>query len=200
MENGVRILHREENVAPVRSAESKQRPQAEALTSQRICFIPTILHSCISVTCAAILGFLWTFFFAVRIQHSLICQTVLSYSSANPSQVPYECFKGSKPHCQLLNSARCLQSEAVSKGCVEFVEAAEQRKRDRSCLHCTSAAVMFPPWTQQEELEHMGADSVSQPAGSLHKTAQICCFLLQEFPFLFLKLSLKWRNHQTNFS
>lgn len=81
------------------------------------------------------------FFFAVRIQHSLICQTVLSYSSANPSQVPYECFKGSKPHCQLLNSARCLQSEAVSKGCVEFVEAAEQRKRDRSCLHCTSAAV-----------------------------------------------------------
>lgn len=141
MENGVRILHREENVAPVRSAESKQRPQAEALTSQRICFIPTILHSCISVTCAAISGFLWTFFFAVRIQHSLICQTVLSYSSANPSQVPYECFKGSKPHCQLLNSARCLQSEAVSKGCVEFVEAAEQRKRDRSCLHCTSAAV-----------------------------------------------------------
>lgn len=139
-------------------------------------------------------------FFAVRIQHSLICQTVLSYSSANPSRVPYECFKVSKPHCQLLNSARCLQSEAVSKGCVEFVEAAEQRKRDRSCLHCTSAAVMFPPWTQQEELEHMGADSVSQPAGSLHKTAQICCFLLQEFPFLFLKLSFKLRNHQTNFS
>lgn len=110
METGVRILHREENVAPVRSAESKQRPQAEALTSQRICFIPTILHSCISVTCAAISGFLWTFFFAVRIQHSLICQTVLSYSSANPSRVPYECFKVSKPHCQLLNSARCLQS------------------------------------------------------------------------------------------
>lgn len=64
--------------------------------------------------------------------------------------------------------------------CGGFVEAAKQRRCDHSCLCCTSAAVMFPPWTQQEELEHMGASSESQPAGSLHITTQICCFLMHD--------------------
>lgn len=176
MENGVRILHR-------RKCRPGQISREQTASAGWGSDLPTdLLYSHYS----AYVWLSWVSFepsfVAVRIQHSLICQTVLSYSSADPSRVPHECFKVSKPHRQLLNSARCLQSEAVSKGCVEFVEAAEQRKRDRSCLRCTSAAVMFPPWTQQEELEHMGADSVSQPAGSLHKTAQICCFLLQEFP------------------
>lgn len=117
-------------------------------------------------------------FFAVRIQHSLICQTVLSYSSANPSRVPYECFKVSKPHCQLLNSARCLQSEAVSKGCVEFVEAAEQRKRDRSCLHCTSAAVMFPHGHNRKSWSIWGQTVYHSQQGHCtkqHKFVASCC-------------------------
>lgn len=63
--------------------------------------------------------------------------------------------------------------------CREFVEAAKQRC-GHSCLRCTSAAVMLPPWTQEEESEHMGAGSESQPAGSPHLTAQICRFLMHK--------------------
>lgn len=84
--------------------------------------------------------------------------------------------------------------------CREFVEAAKQRRCDRSCLRCTSAAVMFPPWTQEEESEHMGAGSESQPAGSLHVTAQICCFLMHKRPPLPLPktVSLRLRHYKTN--
>ncbi|TNN49567.1 hypothetical protein EYF80_040242 [Liparis tanakae] len=53
----------------------------------------------------------------------------------------------------------------------EFAVAAEQKRCDHSCLRCTSAAVMFPPWTQ-EEPEREGAAGESQPAGSLHTTGR----------------------------
>lgn len=53
-----------------------------------------------------------------------------------------------------------------------------ERGRDHSCLRCTSAAVVFPPWTQQAELEHMG-----QPVNhSEHIMNQIGCFLMHEPP------------------
>jgi len=71
-------------------------------------------------------------------------------------------------------SAKFLQSKVVNKGCVEFVEAAKQRRCDHSCLRCTSAAVMLTPWTQQEKSKHMRADIVFTASGSLHTTAQVC--------------------------
>lgn len=76
------------------------------------------------------------------------------------------------------------------------MESAKQRRCDHSCLRCTSAAVVFPPWTQQEESEHMGAGSESQPAGSLHIAAQISCFLMHE-PLL-KTVSLRLNHYQNN--
>lgn len=80
--------------------------------------------------------------------------------------------------------------------CREFVEAAKQRRCDHSCLRCTSAAVMFPPWTQQEEAKHMGDGSESQPAGSLHMAAQICCLLMHKPPTE--TVSLRLSHYQEN--
>lgn len=80
--------------------------------------------------------------------------------------------------------------------CREFVEAAKQRRCDHSCLRCTSAAVMFPPWTQQEEAKHMGDGSESQPAGLLHMAAQICCLLMHKPPTE--TVSLRLSHYQEN--
>lgn len=75
-------------------------------------------------------------------------------------------------HCHCCHYCKCSAgvcrlSGAVNTGCVEGLWRQPGRGDVAARACCTSAAVMFPPWKQREESEHMGAGGESQPAGSL---------------------------------